>query len=371
MKKYLRYQTLLIAALALCALVIGTGVQAQNDGQGTLTRDRGQDGVGDVTRDQARDGAQQHDRDRDRDRAKAEMHGRIDAAPGLTTEERGQMHANLDACFDLGVSEAGVGAVFPGEENRHRVSAQAMLRLQNRVMTASREGLDVESMLAKVQEGRTKGVPEPLLEQACERMENHVRTANRIMEKAKEEGFEAPQDQTQNRRMQKEMAQQMWRGMNEEGLDHLCDQARLRLRDGSCSLDDLTAASETATRLHEEGIATDRAVHVVGEALRRGYGTHEMHQLRFMVTARHQQGGPIDGFLADMEYCLGEGMGSQEMYRHMWQNGWMGPGDMHGPGGCNNIDDVGHGGPAHHGGMGGDDHHGGMDDDDHHGGMGG
>ena len=358
MKKYLRYQTLLITALALCALVIGTGVQAQNDGQGTLTRDRSQDGVGDVTRDQARDGAQQHDRDRDRDRAKAEMHGRIDAAPGLTTEERGQMHANLDACFDLGVSEAGVGAVFPGEENRHRVSAQAMLRLQNRVMTASREGLDVESMLAKVQEGRTKGVPEPLLEQACERMENHVRTANRIMEKAKEEGFEAPQVQTQNRRMQKEIAQQMWRGMNEDGYERIRERAQLRLRDGDCSVDELTAAGEVATRMLEAGVNRERAMSLSGDALQQGYQTREMHQLQVMVASRHQRGEPMDEFMGGMEHCINAGMGPGEMYNYMMRHGWMGPGDMYGPGGYQPMNHKGYGGGSD-GGDGGDGGHGG------------
>ena len=354
--------TVTLAALFILLSLAGSvaTIQAQDpapdpDQERIRTQQRLQDGEGDQVRLQLREG----------------MGAGIETEPGLTARERQTLHTNLERCLALDISESDLQTLFPMEGQQQRLSVQTRLRLQNRVMATADKGLPVEPMLAKIQEGRTKGVPEPALERACERMENHLRTAQRVMIRAREAGIDPAGDPVQERRMTREMSQQMWRGMNEEGLDHLCDQARLRLRDGSCSLDDLTAASETATRLHEEGIATDRAVHVVGEALRRGYGTHEMHQLRFMVTARHQQGGPIDGFLADMEYCLGEGMGSQEMYRHMWQNGWMGPGDMHGPGGCNNIDDVGHGGPAHHGGMGDDDHHGGMDDDDHHGGMGG
>ena len=164
MKNFIGKFALSMAAVAVCLLVIGTAAQAQEDvGQGQLNRDRARDG--DI--DQKRAGNQDHDRDRDRDNFQNKLHKRIDGASGLTTEEQTAMHANLDACFELGVTDASLEAVFPGEGKQNRVSAQAMLRLQNRVMTAAREGLPVEPMLTKVQEGRTKGVPEPLLEGAC------------------------------------------------------------------------------------------------------------------------------------------------------------------------------------------------------------
>jgi hypothetical protein len=207
-------------------------------------------------------------------------------------------------------------------------------------------------------------------------MEEHLRAAQRIMIRAQEGGMEPAGDPNQERRMTREMAQNMWRGLNEEGLNRLCEQACQRLRNGQCDLNDLASASETATRLIEEGMASPRAVQVVGEALQQGYRTQEMQQLRLMVQARHQQRGPIEGFVADLEQCLGEGMGAGEMYRHMWQHGWMGPGDMQGPGGPHHIDDVGGGGPGHQGGLGGS-HHGGSEggsgggDDDHGGGPGG
>jgi hypothetical protein len=354
MKNLIGKCTLWMTAFALCVLVFGTAVQAQEDvGQGQLNRERARDGA----LDQNRAGEQDQDRDRDRDNWRNQLHSRIDAATDLTAEEQAAMHANLNACFDLGIDETSVEAVFPGEGKRNRVSAQAMLRLQNRVMTAAREGLPVEPMLIKIQEGRTKGVAEPLLERACVRMEQNVRTAHRIMQKAQDEGFEPPKDGTQTRRMNGEMAQQMWRGMNEEGYEQIRERARLRLRDGDCGVEDLVAGGEVATRLLEAGVNRERATRFAGEALQQGYRTQQMHQLQVMVASRYQRGEPMDAFVGDMEQCLGAGMGAGEMYNYMMRHGWMGPGDMYGPGGYQPTDHKGLGGDKGDGGMGGQGDH--------------
>jgi hypothetical protein len=156
--------------------------------------------------------------------------------------------------------------------------------------------------------------------------------------------------------------------MFEVGLEDLREQARLRLRDGACGVEDMAWASEIATRLHEEGVELNESVRFAGEALRRGYRAPQMRELRFMVAARRGD-HPMDGFLADMEHCLSETMAVGDMYNYMMQHGWMGPGDMHSPGGQHWMDDVG-GGPGRHGEM-GDGHHGGSGDGSHHGGGGG
>jgi hypothetical protein len=174
--------------------------------------------------------------------------------------------------------------------------------------------------------------------------------------------------------MHQEMAMQMWRGMSEEGYGQLERHAQMRLRDGSCGIADLVSAGETATRLQEEGVASGRAVSVTGQALRHGYRANEMMQLQYMVINRQRTGGTMDGFMGDMEYCLGSGMQMGQMYEYMMQHGWMGPGHMSGPWGSQHMDNMG--GPGHHGGgggMGDDGHHGGGggmgDDGGHHGGM--
>jgi hypothetical protein len=330
-----------------CLMAFGAVAYAQGDGgQGDLEQTRKQ--AGDLDRDRDRD--QDRTKQYSKDQVRARLHKDIDAAVDLTAEQRAAMHANADACVDLGIDPAGLDALFPGEQKRNRVSAQTMLRLQNRVMTAAREGLPVEPVMAKVQEGRTKGVPDPLLEQACVRMENHVRAANQIMKRAMNDGLDPPGDPAQNRRMNTEMAQQMWRGTKEQDYDQLRERARLRLRDGSCSVEDLVSAGELGTRLMEAGVERERAMKFSGDALQQGYGRREMQQLRIVVAARHQRGEPMDGFMGDMEHCIGAGMGAGEMYNYMMRHGWMGPGDMYGPGGHQPTDPKGHGGK--HGGDG-------------------
>jgi len=301
-------------------------------------------------------------RDQLRDQARDQLRDRIDAAQQLTAEQRTQMRENLEACLRLGLSEQEIGPLFPEGGEGREMSGDAMLRIQNRVRTAAQEGLPVGLMVAKVNEGRTKGVADPVLERVCERVENNLRAAHAVMERAREM-TQRREDPEQERRMEREMAQQMWRGMHEGDYDGLLERARKRLRDGSCNVEDVVSAGEIAARLQGQGVGRDRALEVSGEAIEKGYRSREMRYLQFMVTARHRNGAD-DDFVGDLEYCLGMGMGLEQMYQHMMQHGWMGPGEMWSPGGYHPIDDTGHG-PGHDGMMDGG-HHG-----DGSGGMGG
>ena len=184
-----------------------------------------------------------------------------------------------------------------------------------------------------------KGVADPGLAQVAARVEQHVREAKRITTQAKVDGIQPPADPRRERQMVREMAQQMWRGTSPEDVDALRTRARERLRTRTCTLEDLVATSETATRLREEGIEPTRAMRVAGEALRRGYGAEEMLKLQYMMVYRHREGRGAKGLVDDFEHCLGAGMDAAHMYRYMMQNGWMGPGDVQGPGGSRPIDD--------------------------------
>ncbi len=355
MNKTIRFHGVFIAVLVLSLTILSTAVLAQSDGgQGDVDRTRKQ--AGDLDRDRDQDKTKQFSKDQVRDK----LHDNVDAAAGLTADDRAQMHKNVDVCVALDVSEAGLEALFPGEQKQKQISTQTMLRLQKRVMDAAKEGLDVEPVVAKIQEGRTKGVPDPLLEKACVRMENNVRTANQVMKRAMNEGVEPAGDAVRKRTAQKEMAQQMWRGMNEEGYEQIRTRAQKRVRDGECDVEDLAAAGELATRLLEAGVERDRAMNVSGDALQKGYRTQEMRQLQAMVAARHQRGESMDNFTGGMEHCVGAGMGVGEMYNYMMRHGWMGPGDMYGPGGLKPTDPKGFGGDnddkgkgGGHGGQGG------------------
>jgi hypothetical protein len=236
-----------------------------------------------------------------------------------------------------------------------------MLKLQERVRAAAQEGLPVDPVVNKIQEARTKGVPEANLERICERMENHVREAQRIMTRAKADGIQPAPDQRRERQMIQEMAQHMWRGTTAADVDQLRTRARERSRERTCTVEDLTVASETATRLREEGVEAHRAVRVTGDALAKGYGAGELRQLQYMMVYRHREQRAVTGLVDDFEHCVATGMNSAHMYEYMMQHGWMGPGDMHGPGGSNPIDDQGHG-PGHMG----DGSGGGTDGGGHH-----
>jgi hypothetical protein len=330
-----------VLSTALMAMFLALGAMkatAQTDGDGKrdgqTAMERGQ---GDVSREQLRQ----------------RLHSEIDAAGHLSMQEKQTMHANLDACNQMNMPVPMLQAVFPGSSHR-QMSGEAMIGLQNRVMAAGRDGLPVEPMLAKIQEGRTKGVPASGLDHACDRMDGYLRAADRIMTQSRQHGLQPSEDPAHQRRLHQEMAMQMWRGMSEDAYGHLGQQAHLRLRDGSCGIADLVWAGEVATRLQEEGVAAGRAVRVTGEAVRRGYRVNEMMQLQYMVMNRQRTGGTIDAFMGDMEYCLGSGMQVGQMYEYMMQHGWMGPGHMGGPWGAQHMDNVG--GPGHHGGDGTGDH---------------
>jgi hypothetical protein len=109
-------------------------------------------------------------------------------------------------------------------------------------------------------------VSDEVLERACDQMEGNVRTANQFMKRAHEDGVETGNEDAE-RRQTREMAMNMWRGLNEEEMDQIRERARLRLRDGSCSTEELTAAAETATKLKEMGVERKRALRLAGDAL--------------------------------------------------------------------------------------------------------
>lgn len=321
----------------------------------TMAMAQDQDQVRDRTRDQIRD--QDPDRDQLRDQIRDQIRDRINQADQLNDEQREQMRDNLRECLQLGLAAGELDAIFPGGENAKGPNAEAMLRVQSRVMKMVREGLPADAVIAKFEEGSLKGASGAALDNACERMENHVRAANRVMAQVREASGEPAGDPVRTRRMTRELAQQMWRGMGEGDYDQLRDRARKRLRDGSCGLEDVVAGGEMAARLREQGVERGRAVDIPGEALAKGYRAQEMRHLQFMVMARRHV-GPMDEFVNDLEHCLGLGMGMGEMYQHMMQNGWMGPGDMAGPGGFHGGDDRGQGpgyGGDHDGGQHGGD----------------
>lgn len=321
---------------------------------------------------QDRDRDRDHDRDQDRDRTRlvdptpaqpdealrARLQSGIDQAPGLTDQERTRMRDNLHACLRLDLSAGDLEAVFPGPDGSSYPSAKAMLRFQDQVLKLAGADTPIGPLVAKIREGRIKNIPEAALDQACRRVESHLEAAHQVMDRARAAGLERPDDPARTRRMEVEMAQQMWRGMTQEGLERITDQARMRLREGPCTIEDVVAASDAATRFEEAGVGSQESIRVCGDALRRGYRAGELRDLGYMAMATHRRGSSMNEFMNGLQYCLGEQMAMGDMYQYMMQHGWMGPGDMDGMGGHTGADD--RMGPGHMGSGDGSDGHGGM-----------
>lgn len=329
--------------LLVVGLVVGN-VAAQDDGDAAQTREREQ------IRDMAQDGQGDALRERIRER--------IENDDGLQKQEREQLRQHLGECDQLGLDDEIVATLFDETEPLRK-----QIRAQERVLAMAREGLPIEPVTQKLQEGRRKGVNEQKRERACDQMEAHVRTANRFMKRACEDGV-TPGNPEAERERTREMARCMWRGLQEDEMEGLRERSQRRLRDGSCTTDDLAAAAETGVKLREMGVERKRAMNVAGEALQNGYTAREMRQLGWMVMTAHMHGGPHDEVLDTLERGIRNQHQLSQMAQQMWQHGWMGPADEHGGrGGHSPMDDATGGGP---GGQGGGQ--GGQGDDGGHGG---
>ena len=311
---------------------------------------------------------------RQREQAMEQLRVGIDNMEGLDAGERTRMHNRLRSCSDAGLAPEQLEGLFPTQDQRH-LQARTAVRVQNRVTAALADGLPVEPMVAKVREGCVKGVPDTRIEQAAQRIEANLRVARRVMHESVGDGLTPPADRQQQANQVRTMAQHMWSGLQEGDMQRLRERARERLRDGSCQTDDLVGASGAAVRMMDVGADRAEAVRLSGEALRRGYSRQQMQEMSALLAAGHANGGPLDSMLRDLKECLGEGMDCGEMARHMVRAGWLGPGQMQGPGGHGSGMQHGAGNPGYqggHGGMEGGGMHGGdTEGDGMHGGSGG
>jgi hypothetical protein len=332
MKKHRTLETIWNGSLAVLVaiLLVGplSGAASAQDESGTQVR--------------AREEAQNTTKEPQGDMLRQRIRDRIEKEEGLQTQQREQLRKHLGDCEKLGLDDAVVGALF--DEN---VPLQKQIRTQGRVLAMAREGLPVDPVALKLQEGRRKGASDEVLEKVCARMEEDVRAAHRYMEKAKEAGV-TPGDRDAERRRTAEMAKHMFNGLGEGDMDQLQERARIRLRDGSCTTEDLTAACEATVKLRAAGIERERAGRVAGEALQYGYSAREMRQFSWMVMTAKMHGGPQDDVLDTLERGIRNQQQLAEMVREMYQHGWMGPADEHG--GRGGHDAAGDGGGHQHGG---------------------
>jgi hypothetical protein len=311
-------------------------------------QDRTHDGIGD----QAGSGDAEAAADQDRDQLRQRLHDRIQDCPA-TAEQKREMTRNLDEGLRLRLDGQTLETLYPENGKRGKAEeAGLLLKFQRHVLGAAAEGLPAEALAAKIREGRMKGVPAEALAGAVEKLQQQLRTSERIMERADKSGVEIPSDPAQRRQQVRELSRTLAQGLDEPSLDQLRQRACDRARDGSCRTGVLVAAAGAAARLHESGIETGRAVRIAGDALRSGYDAAQMNRIGLMTMAAHQRRNG-DELANELENCLRNGMAWREMERHLMQAGWLGPADM-----------GGHGGDPDHmagpGGMGGGGQGGGM-----------
>ncbi len=307
---------------------------------------------------------------------------RVDQYDSLSDQDRQRMRQHLEECIQYDLPEDQMETLFP--ENPDGVSMRSQMRLQETVLELARDGMPTDLPCRKWEEGVMKGAPEPVLENAVERMGQYTRHAHQYMEQARHEGLDGVGSPQVERQLERGIAMDMWRGLDEKELDQLRAHARERLRDGDCSLVDLAAASETATELKEMGMDSDRAIGLCGEALQQGYRGQELRQIGHMYMAAQMHQGDGDNVYEALHMRVRQHEQLAQMMDYMQEQGWMGPEQMgHDYGGCSPVDDVmwgghhgdgdlehGHGGMGG-GGMGGGDTGGGMGGGDTGGGMGG
>jgi hypothetical protein len=294
------------------------------------------------------------DQPQERQRLREQIRERIQQDPALDPQQRARMEQNLERCLRLGLDDEQVAALFPMSDREGQTAARHMLQWQERVMTAAEAGLAEDLLTDKLREGRMKGVDPTAIDGAMDRLQQHLRLAHREMTRAVEDGVTPSPDGTTERQLQRGMAMGLWRGLNEQDLEHLREQARVRARDGSCSMVDLAAAAETTTDLVENGIGHERSREMTGAAIQQGFTAREIRELGHVVRVAARRGGPPEEMVDWLQNRLRYGESMDGLVREMMHHGWLGPRDMSGPGGNSPVDNV-IGGPGRHGsGPGGD-----------------
>ena len=190
-----------LASLLVLFMAADNAAAQQDNGDQTQVR----------TREQIKDNAQ----DPQGDMLRKQIRDRIQNEDGLKEQEREQLKKHLGECQQLGLDVETIAALF--DETK---PLKNQIRAQARVLTMKREGLPTAPVMQKLREGRQKGVTDEVLERVCDQMEGNVRTANRFMKRAYEDGVEPGSDDAERRRT-REMAMHVWRGLNEDEMDQI------------------------------------------------------------------------------------------------------------------------------------------------------
>ncbi len=273
----------------------------------------------------------------------------IEHSGGIDAPTRQQMQENLRQCLQAGVAPERLVGLFPLDDQPHLDGPEA-LRAQATVISALAAELPVDLVLTKVQEGCRKGVDPDRIIAAAERMVGCLSTANHFINEVADAGLgETPHPHTG---ITGNVALHVWGGLTARDLEKLKTKGQERLRDHTCTLDDIVAASGCAANLVGGGASHDGAVGLVGEALGLGLSPQQMREMTALVAAARTRTGQFDNIMTQVRQDLNRGLGTQEMAQQMLRAGWLGPADMPGAGGHGLGPSAGPGSPGYPGGAG-------------------
>lgn len=201
---------------------------------------------------------------------------------GLSLQATEQLKVHTRAMIQAGVASPDAVKMTRAMEDRQFPVAE-ILRAQETVMKALREGLPAGPLLSKVQEGVAKGVPAQDLTRAMERTRSRYEHAYRNAAALAGSGSEA-------NRTGEVIAEATAAGLAEPDADRILDRLRTRTKDRIHLLARecyLTAKVMAGHRVPSEAVAS-----TVCSALQSGYRVQDLETLRMMFMKRAKLENP-------------------------------------------------------------------------------
>jgi len=201
---------------------------------------------------------------------------------GLSLQATEQLRIHTRAMIQAGVASPDAVKMTRAMEDRQFPVAE-ILRAQETVMKALREGLPAGPLLNKAQEGMTKGVPAPGITQAMERTRTRYEHAYRNAAALTGNGPDA-------KKTGEVIAEALAAGLAEPDADRILDQLRTRTKDRIHQLAQecyLTSKVMAGYRVPSEAVTN-----TVCSALQSGYRVQDLETLRTMFMKRAKLGNP-------------------------------------------------------------------------------
>ena len=201
---------------------------------------------------------------------------------GLSLQATEQLKVHTRAMIQAGVASPDAVKMTRAMEDRQFPTAE-ILRAQETIMKALREGLPAGPLLSKAQEGMTKGVPAQDITRAMERTRSRYEHAYRNAAALTGNGPEA-------NKTGEAIAEALAAGLAESDADRILDRLRTRTKDRIHLLAQecyLAAKVMAGYRVPSEAVTN-----TVCSALQSGYRVQDMETLRTMFLKRAKLENP-------------------------------------------------------------------------------